>query len=687
MIPGEPKDIVDDDEDSAIQPGMPLPEPITPTAIQVAAHNLTHLPYRSWCSHCVRARRANSHHRSIPSSRQRTTPLLVADYCFVRDCQDKELATVLVGRLYPSKALFAVVCDQKGVDNYVVTRLAHFIRDSGHSHIVYRSDQERSIRAMFEEAFRLSHRQGSCYNPKLQQFVPEESSVGESQSNGKAESTVQRLEDMIRTYKSALEDRIKFRIPSNHALTRWIVDHAASVYNRHVCNADGATPYEAIHGQKSTGKLCEFGEVVFYYVPKRIRSKMDLRFRIGVFLGNSQNSNEAFVGISNGNVIKSRSIVRVIAPSRWDKDTLSKVIGVPGNLTPTAGEEIGPSIEEQLNPHENADDDIGQDEVHAALRDGDKLKKIDRQIRLTVQDFKRHGWTDGCPRCIDLQAGAFHTARHHTDECRLRMYTQFREANSQKWRKVKHLIEPEPDGQFQQKDIDLEGAQPSVIPQALDGANLLEASASHEPILEPDLASAMEGVDAEQVQAGEAADIVIANEQPEEDVHDLFMGDEDDNDDAMMSALMANGVNELHAKIAALSMNQREPTATFIEVYGRSIRDQSLHSRRNLNIEGLDALDLRTTKPNGEPWNFLKREDRKKARKLIEDRNPDWLLGAPPCTPFSIWNYAMNYKKMDPDRVREMLDEGRLHLNSNHKRQIRFARTSSYGTELERSCH
>ena len=105
---------------------------------------------------------------------------------------------------------------------------------------------------------------------------------------------------------------------------------------------------------------------------------MDLRFRIGVFLGNSQNSNEAFVGISNGNVIKSRSIVRVIAPSRWDKDTLSKVIGVPGNLTPTAGEEIGPSIEEQLNPHENADDDIGQDEVHAALRDGDKLKNIDR---------------------------------------------------------------------------------------------------------------------------------------------------------------------------------------------------------------------------------------------------------------------------------------------------------------------
>ena len=89
---------------------------------------------------------------------------MVADYCYIRDSQDKELCTVLVGRLYPAKALFAVVRDQKGVDDYVVTRLAQLIRNSGYSHIVCKSDQEASIRAMLEEAFRRSHRQGSCYN-------------------------------------------------------------------------------------------------------------------------------------------------------------------------------------------------------------------------------------------------------------------------------------------------------------------------------------------------------------------------------------------------------------------------------------------------------------------------------------------------------------------------------------------
>ena len=78
---------------------------------------------------------------------------------------------------------------------------------------------------------------------------------------------------------------------------RWIVDHAASVYNRHVCNDDGSTHYEIILEQRSRDKLAEFGERVFHDVPKRLRAKLDLRFRIGAFRGNAQHSNEAFIGI------------------------------------------------------------------------------------------------------------------------------------------------------------------------------------------------------------------------------------------------------------------------------------------------------------------------------------------------------------------------------------------------------
>ena len=62
-----------------------------------------------------------------------------------------------------------------------------------------------------------------------------------------------------------------------------------TVYNRHVCNDDGSTPYEVVHGQRSRGKLAEFGERVSYYVLKRLRAKLALRFKIGVFLDKSQN--------------------------------------------------------------------------------------------------------------------------------------------------------------------------------------------------------------------------------------------------------------------------------------------------------------------------------------------------------------------------------------------------------------
>ena len=43
--------------------------------------------------------------------------------------------------------------------------------------------------------------------------VPEPSAVDESQSNGRAERSVQRFEDKARTFKAALESRLQSGIP------------------------------------------------------------------------------------------------------------------------------------------------------------------------------------------------------------------------------------------------------------------------------------------------------------------------------------------------------------------------------------------------------------------------------------------------------------------------------------------
>ena len=91
-------------------------------------------------------------------------------------------------------------------------------------------------------------------------------------------------------------------------------------------------------------------------------------------------------------------------------------------------------------------------------------------------------------------------------------------------------------------------------------------------------------------------------------------------------------------------------------------------------MKGLASLDFRTPKANGAPWDFRRRSDRHAALKLVEDLKPDWILGAPPCTFFSTWNYGMNYNKMDGETVRAKLAEGRQHLKfvcRLYKRQIK----------------
>ena len=50
---------------------------------------------------------------------------------------------------------------------------------------------------------------------------------------------------------------------------------------------------------------------------------------------------------------------------------------------------------------------------------------------------------------------------------------------------------------------------------------------------------------------------------------------------------------------------------TFLEVYGRgSILEAAHGCRRNLNLEGIDALDIRTCKHDGSPWDFTRAKDR-----------------------------------------------------------------------------
>ena len=193
-----------------------LPDVTGPTDNEIARHNLTHLPYRSWCRWCVMSRKPNPKHLRSHFAK-RDVPLLVGDYAFVRSSTDQDLLTLFIGRIYPTRELVIIPCEQKGDDPYAVNRLANFIRNSGVRKLVYMADQESALATLMRNAIDKVGITG-----ELVSAVPENSSVGESQSNGRAERAVQEAEDMLRCMKLALEERVDAKVTLATPIMTWL---------------------------------------------------------------------------------------------------------------------------------------------------------------------------------------------------------------------------------------------------------------------------------------------------------------------------------------------------------------------------------------------------------------------------------------------------------------------------------
>ena len=216
--------------------------------------------------------------------------------------------------------------------------------------------------------------------------------------------------------------------------------------NMHTTNPDGVTPYAALHGKKAVARYAEFGEQVFWHVPKKARSKLCLRWRIGTFLGVSGSSNEVYVADASGQVLKTRSIARVVASNRWVAQAVLGVSGTPGNHTTVRAADASSShIEEHEDPHVDAD---AGDRALVDVEDEERKRRAKLLVRITQRDLRLYGYHDGyCPKCSALQRGQKNNVKH-SDECLLRLYLAFKEAGDYKYQNVKHIVEGGEDGEM-----------------------------------------------------------------------------------------------------------------------------------------------------------------------------------------------------------------------------------------------
>ena len=99
--------------------------PAAPTKAMIQAHELHHAEYREWCEHCVAGKGVAHHHRKKQGQELDEVESSI-DYGFItrdgaieyeRNTAEEEKVgaiPVLVGHDHRSKAIWAVVIDQKG---------------------------------------------------------------------------------------------------------------------------------------------------------------------------------------------------------------------------------------------------------------------------------------------------------------------------------------------------------------------------------------------------------------------------------------------------------------------------------------------------------------------------------------------------------------------------------------------
>ena len=271
-----------------------------PSSQEVQEHMKTHIPYRSWCAHCVRGRVRNDPHRSGGGGRGPSDhPHLAIDDGFLKannpnDPADQGSKPILTGAEAKCGLTLAMAVPGKGnAAPWIAKRVVDWLDWLGSQTVTMKCDNEPAILALAQEIRRL-RRESSI-------TILEHPEEGEKQSNHLAEGGVNIVKGLIRTLKSSTESNLRTEIGPSHPLIPWIKEHAAQLKNRYMVGADGRTPTERVRGRGVQRPVYELGEKVLFLplAPAR-RGDFGARFDYGIYLNCRSFDGQAYVGTPSG---------------------------------------------------------------------------------------------------------------------------------------------------------------------------------------------------------------------------------------------------------------------------------------------------------------------------------------------------------------------------------------------------
>ena len=407
-------EISEDEEDDEAECGTrrvkKMQDPKLPTQAEVKEHQLTHLPFRSWCHHCVKGRGKEMPHEREKADEEQTLPEYHMDYAFPGDEEGNKLTTLVIIERH-SKMKKAVVVPSKGsTGRFAARKVLDLIQECGdkNSTVIVKSDQEPAIKFLVDDV---------CMSRTGAKTIVEMSPVGSKGSNGVVERAVQAVEEYLRTMKSQLDERYKVRIDTKHPIVTWMCEYSMYLLNRLEVSKDGKTAYERCRGKKARVLGFEFGEKVLWKVrPKTGHlQKLNVRWSHGLFLGIRSASGEVIVTDESGKVNYTRTARRIPEEQRWQQEDLEWVRVVPWNKGADDKDADGevPEFDFKHGPGTRLTEGE-MEEIKSQVP-----PKITHRAHLRKADFEKHGFTDRCGGCSAILRGL--NIQPHADHCRRRM--------------------------------------------------------------------------------------------------------------------------------------------------------------------------------------------------------------------------------------------------------------------------